>query len=139
MGSVIVGGARTPIGKLLGAYADLSATDLGGFAIAGALRRAGVDAEQVDSVVMGQVLQAGCGQIPARQAAVKAGIGLSVLSRHALAANPADDGLAVLPAQHFPVRSSWSILFPNGRRLSPIAAEFLRHLTEAAKGWVPHV
>jgi DNA-binding transcriptional LysR family regulator len=70
---------------------------------------------------------------------VASGIGLSVLSRHALAANPADDGLAVLPAQHFPVRSSWSILFPNGRRLSPIAAEFLRHLTEAAKGWVPHV
>lgn len=70
---------------------------------------------------------------------VAAGIGLSVLSRHALAADPADDGLAVLPVQHFPVRSSWSILFPQGRRLSPIAAEFLRHLTEAAKGWEPHV
>ncbi len=70
---------------------------------------------------------------------VAAGIGLSVLSRHALAADPADDGLAVLPVQHFPVRSSWSILFPQGRRLSPLAAEFLRHLTEAAKGWAPHV
>ena len=78
MGSVIVGGARTPIGKLLGAYAELSATDLGGFAIAGALSRAGLDAQHVDSVVMGQVLQAGCGQIPARQAAVKGGIAMSV-------------------------------------------------------------
>jgi len=78
MGSVIVGGARTPIGKLLGAYADLTATDLGGFAIAGALTRAGLDAQHVDSVVMGQVLQAGCGQIPARQAAVKGGIAMSV-------------------------------------------------------------
>jgi acetyl-CoA C-acetyltransferase len=78
MGSVIVGGARTPIGKLLGAYADLSATDLGGFAIAGALARAGLDAQHVDTVVMGQVLQAGCGQIPARQAAVKGGIAMSV-------------------------------------------------------------
>ncbi len=78
MGSVIVGGARTPIGKLLGAFAGLSATDLGGIAIAGALRRAGLDPEHVDSVVMGQVLQAGCGQIPARQAAVKGGISMSV-------------------------------------------------------------
>ncbi|GAA3620206.1 acetyl-CoA C-acetyltransferase [Microlunatus ginsengisoli] len=78
MGSVIVGGARTPIGKLLGAFAGLSATDLGGIAIAGALQRAGLDAQQVDSVVMGQVLQAGCGQIPARQAAIKGGIAMSV-------------------------------------------------------------
>ncbi len=78
MGSVIVGGARTPIGKLLGAFAGLSATDLGGIAIAGALQRVGLDAQQVDSVVMGQVLQAGCGQIPARQAAVKGGIAMSV-------------------------------------------------------------
>jgi acetyl-CoA C-acetyltransferase len=78
MGSVIVGGARTPIGKLLGAFADLSATDLGGIAIAGALHRAGLDARHVDKVVMGQVLQAGCGQLPARQAAAKAGIAMSV-------------------------------------------------------------
>ncbi|HET9649444.1 MAG TPA: acetyl-CoA C-acetyltransferase [Microlunatus sp.] len=78
MGSVIVGGARTPIGRLLGAFADLSATDLGGIAIAGALERAGVAAEHVDHVVLGQVLQAGCGQLPARQAAVKGGISMSV-------------------------------------------------------------
>lgn len=70
---------------------------------------------------------------------VAAGIGLSVLSRHALAANPADDGLALLPVREFPVRSSWSILYPRGRRLSPIAQEFLRHLTQVAEHWEPHV
>jgi acetyl-CoA C-acetyltransferase len=77
-GSVLVSGARTPIGRLLGGLKDLSATDLGGVAIAAALDKAGVAPEQVDYVVMGQVLQAGAGQIPARQAAVKAGIPMSV-------------------------------------------------------------
>ncbi|MGD7787939.1 acetyl-CoA C-acetyltransferase [Propionibacteriaceae bacterium Y1700] len=78
MGSMIVGGARTPMGKLLGQLAPLSATDLGGAAIAGALADAGVDPGAVQHVVMGQVLQAGAGQIPARQAAVKGGIGMDV-------------------------------------------------------------
>lgn len=77
MGSFIVGGARTPIGKLLGALKDTTATDLGGIAIAGALERSRLDAEHVEFVVMGQVLQAGSGQIPARQAAVKGGIPMS--------------------------------------------------------------
>ncbi len=77
-GSVIVSTARTPIGKLSGALASFSAMDLGGIAIKGALERAGVDAEQVDYVLMGQVLQAGQGQMTARQAAVKAGIPMSV-------------------------------------------------------------
>src|SRR5687767_10486940 len=77
-GSVIVAGARTPIGKLSGALADFSAMDLGGFAIAAALERAGITPEQVEYVFMGQVLQAGQGQITARQAAVKAGIPMSV-------------------------------------------------------------
>jgi acetyl-CoA C-acetyltransferase len=77
-GSVLVSGARTPIGRLLGGLKDLSATDLGGVAIAAALQKSGVAPEQVDYVVMGQVLQAGAGQIPARQAAVKAGIPMSV-------------------------------------------------------------
>ncbi len=77
-GSVVVAGARTPIGKLSGAYASLAATDLGGVAIAEALQRAGVAPEQVDYVVMGQVLQAGAGQITARQAAVNAGIPMTV-------------------------------------------------------------
>jgi len=78
MKSVIVGGARTPIGKLLGALKGLAATDLGGFAIAGALERSGLAPDHVDYVILGQVLQAGAGQIPARQAAVKAGIPMSV-------------------------------------------------------------
>src|SRR5581483_4766569 len=73
-GSVIVGGARTPIGKLLGSLADFPAVDLGGVAIEAALARAGVGGDAVDYVIMGQVLQAGAGQITARQAALKAGI-----------------------------------------------------------------
>ncbi|MCU1461608.1 MAG: thiolase, partial [Acidimicrobiales bacterium] len=77
-GSIIVSGARTPIGKLSGALAGFSAMDLGGIAIRGALERAGVGADQVDYVIMGQVLQAGQGQITARQAAQKAGIPMGV-------------------------------------------------------------
>src|ERR1700684_2097508 len=75
--AVIVAGARTPIGKLSGALAGFTAMDLGGFAIAEALSRAGVSADQLDYVLMGQVLQAGQGQITARQAAVKGGIPMS--------------------------------------------------------------
>jgi acetyl-CoA C-acetyltransferase len=76
--SVIVAGSRTAIGKLAGAFASLSAMDLGGVAIKGALERAGVDPTSVDLVLMGQVIQAGQGQITARQAAVKGGIPMSV-------------------------------------------------------------
>jgi acetyl-CoA C-acetyltransferase len=76
--TVIVAGARTPIGRLSGALGAVSATDLGGVAIRGAMRRAGVDPDDVDYVIMGQVLQAGCGQIPARQAAVAGGISMDV-------------------------------------------------------------
>jgi acetyl-CoA C-acetyltransferase len=77
-GTVIVSGARTPIGKLSGAFASLTAMDLGGAAIKGALERAGISGEQVDYVYMGQVIQAGQGQITARQAAIKGGIPMSV-------------------------------------------------------------
>lgn len=77
-GSVLLAGARTPIGKLSGAFAGFSAMDLGGFAIAAALQRAGIAPDEVDYVFMGQVLQAGQGQITARQAAVKGGIPMSV-------------------------------------------------------------
>jgi acetyl-CoA C-acetyltransferase len=77
-GSVIVAGARTPIGRLLGGLKDLSAADLGGVAIKGALEKAGVAGEQVEYVIMGQVIQAGAGQITARQAAVKGGIPMNV-------------------------------------------------------------
>jgi acetyl-CoA C-acetyltransferase len=77
-GSVIVAGARTPMGRLLGSLKDFSGADLGAVAIKGALARAGVAPEQVDYVIMGQVLQAGAGQITARQAAVQAGIPMTV-------------------------------------------------------------
>src|ERR1700730_3443751 len=76
--SVIIAGARTPIGRMSGAFARLTAMDLGGFAIRAALERAGVEPEEVDYVFMGQVIQAGQGQITSRQAAVKAGIPMSV-------------------------------------------------------------
>ena len=77
-GSVIVAGARTPIGRLLGGLKDQSAADLGGVAIKGALQKAGITGEQVDYVIMGQVIQAGTGQITARQAAVKAGVPMTI-------------------------------------------------------------
>jgi acetyl-CoA C-acetyltransferase len=76
--SVIVAGARTPIGRLLGSLRGFSGAELGGLAIKAALERAGITGEQVEYVIMGQVLQAGAGQIPARQAAVKAGIPMNV-------------------------------------------------------------
>ncbi|GAA3117662.1 acetyl-CoA C-acetyltransferase [Streptosporangium carneum] len=79
-GSVIVAGARTPIGRLLGSLSGLSAVELGGIAIKAALERSGVAPEAVQYVIMGQVLQAGAGQIPARQAAVRAGIPMTVPS-----------------------------------------------------------
>ena len=77
-GSYIVAGARTPIGKMSGALASFSAAELGGFAIAEALLRAGVQPHEVEHVLMGQVLMAGQGQVPSRQAAVNAGIPMSV-------------------------------------------------------------
>jgi acetyl-CoA C-acetyltransferase len=77
-GSVILSGARTPVGKLSGAFSGFKATDLGGFAIKAALERAGLSPDQVEYVLMGHVLQAGTGQISARQAAVNAGIPMSV-------------------------------------------------------------
>ncbi|GAB90199.1 acetyl-CoA C-acetyltransferase [Gordonia rhizosphera] len=76
--SVIVAGARTPFGRLLGSLKDFSAVDLGAIAIKGALDKSGVPASAVDYVIMGQVLTAGAGQMPARQTAVKAGIGWDV-------------------------------------------------------------
>jgi acetyl-CoA C-acetyltransferase len=78
--TVILGAARTPIGKLGGGLSTVDATDLGATAIQAALERADVDPEQVEHVVMGQVLQAGQGQIPSRQAQIKAGIPKGVSS-----------------------------------------------------------
>ncbi|MDV7356975.1 acetyl-CoA C-acetyltransferase [Rhodococcus oxybenzonivorans] len=76
--SVIVAGARTPMGRLMGSLKDFSGSDLGGIAIKGALEKAGVAPDQVEYVIMGQVLTAGAGQMPARQAAVAAGIPMDV-------------------------------------------------------------
>jgi acetyl-CoA C-acetyltransferase len=78
--TVILGAARTPIGKMGGGLSSLDATELGGLAISAALERAGVEPEQVEHVVVGQVLQAGQGQIPSRQAQIKAGIPKEVSS-----------------------------------------------------------
>src|SRR4029079_2142961 len=73
-------GARTPIGRLLGGLKDKSAADLGAVAIQGALAKAGLSGDQLDCVIMGQVILAGAGQNPARMAATKAGIPMSVPS-----------------------------------------------------------
>ena len=78
--TVILGSARTPVGKMGGGLSSLDATELGGLAINAALERAGVEPEQVDHVVMGQVLQAGQGQIPSRQAQIKGGVPKEVSS-----------------------------------------------------------
>ncbi len=78
--AVIVAGARTAVGRLLGSLGEFSGAELGGFAIKAALERAGLPGERVDYVIMGQVLQAGAGQIPSRQAAVAGGIPMSVPS-----------------------------------------------------------
>jgi acetyl-CoA C-acetyltransferase len=79
-GSVLVAGARTPIGRLLGAFKDLSAAELGAVAIRGALEKAGISGDQVDYLIMGQVIQAGAGQNPARWAGHQAGIPMTVPS-----------------------------------------------------------
>ena len=78
--TVILGTARTPVGKLGGGLSSLQATELGGIAIEAALERANVEPEQVEHVVMGQVLQAGAGQVPSRQAQINAGIPKEVSS-----------------------------------------------------------
>ena len=79
-GNVIVAGARTPIGRLLGGLKSLSAAELGGVAIKGALEKAGVSGNQVDYLIMGQVILAGAGQNPARTAGIHAGLPLSLPS-----------------------------------------------------------
>lgn len=70
--------------------------------------------------------------------AVAAGMGLAVVSRHALAADPATEGLALPTVRRFPVPSSWSVLWPQGKRLSPVALEFVEHLHQASAGWEAH-
>ena len=79
--SVILGGARTPVGKMNGALASKSAVELGGIAISEAIRRSQIEPEAVEHVIMGQVLQGGAGQIPSRQAAFNAGLAQTVTSK----------------------------------------------------------
>lgn len=78
------------------------------------------------------------GSIEAIKQAVAADMGVTVLSRHALAADPASEGLAVLKVQRFPVQSSWFVLWPQGKKLLPLATEFLIHLEELARDWEVH-
>ena len=102
-GSYIVAGARTPIGKMSGALSSFSAAQLGGFAIKAALERAGVKPEDVEHVIMGQVLTAGQGQVPSRQAASLGGIPMNVpftlRNKHPfpLMSQPAARGALALP------------------------------------------
>src|SRR5210317_726798 len=77
-GAVVLAGARTPMGRLQGSLAGQSAADLGGVAIAAAIERSRMPAEDIDYVIMGQVLQAGTGQNAARQAAIKGGLGMGI-------------------------------------------------------------
>ena len=80
--AVIVSAARTPIGKFLGGLSPLSAPELGAIAIRAAVERAGIDVKDVEEVIMGNVIQGGVGQAPARQAALKAGVPATVVGAH---------------------------------------------------------
>src|SRR5258708_35916639 len=94
--TVILGAARTPIGKMGGGLSSLDATELGGLAISAALERAGVDPEQVEHVVMGQVLQAGPGQIPSPQGPIKGGVtqeGFPETIKNGCASRPRPSGI----------------------------------------------
>ena len=121
--AVIAAAARTAIGKLAGQFATLSAMDLGGAAIAEALRRAGADPASVDAVLMGQVLQAGQGQITARQAAVKAGVPMTV---HATTINKVClSGLQALYLADLMVRAGEADLVVAGGMESMTSAPYL--------------
>ncbi len=121
--AVIAAAARTAIGKLAGQFASLSAMDLGGAAIAEALRRAGADPASVDAVLMGQVLQAGQGQITARQAAVKAGVPMTV---HATTINKVClSGLQALYLADLMVRAGEADLVVAGGMESMTSAPYL--------------
>jgi acetyl-CoA C-acetyltransferase len=121
--SVIVAGARTPIGKLAGAFATLSAMDLGGVAIKAALERAGLSPDDVDAVLMGQVIQAGQGQITARQAAVKAGVPMTV---HATTVNKVClSGLQTIYLADLMVRAGEAEIVVAGGMESMTAAPYL--------------
>ena len=121
--SVIVAGRRTPIGKLAGAFATLSAQDLGGVAIKAVLEDTGIDPASVDAVLMGQVIQAGQGQITARQAAQKGGVPLSV---HATTINKVClSGLQVLHLADLMIRAGEADVIIAGGMESMTNAPYL--------------
>ena len=121
--SVIVAGSRTAIGKLSGAFASLSAQDLGGAAIKGVLDKTGVDPSTIDAVLMGQVIQAGQGQITARQAAQRAGIPLSV---HATTINKVClSGLQTLSLADLMIRAGDAEIIIAGGMESMTSAPYL--------------
>ncbi len=121
--SVIVAARRTPIGKLAGAFATLSAQDLGGVAIRAVLEDTGIDPASVDAVLMGQVIQAGQGQITARQAAQRGGIPLSV---HATTINKVClSGLQVLHLADLMIRAGEADIVVAGGMESMTNAPYL--------------
>jgi acetyl-CoA C-acetyltransferase len=131
-GSVIVAGARTPMGRLLGSLKGFSATDLGGIAIKGALDKAGVAPDQVQYVIMGHVIQAGAGQITARQAAVAAGIPMSV---PALSINKVClSGInAIALADHLIAAGEYDIIVAGGMESMTNAPHVLKGSREGVK------
>lgn len=121
--TVILAGARTPIGRLAGSLSSFSGTDLGGLAIAEALRRAGVAGQEVDYVYMGQVVMAGAGQVPARQAAYQGGIPLTVPSTGINKACPS--GLNAIQLAHRQIASGEAELVVAGGMESMTQAPYL--------------
>ena len=130
--SVIVAGARTPMGRLLGSLKDLSGSDLGAIAIRGALAKAGVGPELVQYVIMGQVLTAGAGQIPARQAAVAAGIPMGV---PALTINKVClSGIAAIASAHHLIRAGeFEVVIAGGQESMSRAPHLLTNSREGFK------
>src|ERR1041384_224625 len=122
-GSVIVAGARTPMGRLLGSLKDFSGAQLGGVAIKAALERAGVAPEQVQYVIMGQVLTAGAGQIPARQAAGGGGIPVPALTINRVVLSGVD---AIALADHLIRAGEFDIVVAGGQESMTQAPHLLQ-------------
>jgi len=123
--SVIVAGARTPIGKLLGGLSTLSAAQLGGIAIAEALQRSRISAERVQYVILGQVLTAGAGQLPARQAAVLGGVSMDVPSL--TVSKVCLSGMqAIILADQFVRSGDYEVVVAGGMESMSLAPHLLR-------------
>jgi acetyl-CoA C-acetyltransferase len=132
--TVIVAGSRTPMGRMSGSLKGFSGSDLGGFAIKGALDKAGVNPQDVDYVIMGQVLYAGEGQIPARQAAVKAGIPMTVpaLSINKVCLSGID---AIALADQLIRAGEFEIIVAGGQESMTNAPHLLEKSRDGFSGW----